>query len=122
MQLIVEDSDINSMKYGGNVSDEITQNLRSPINAELNGVINGDINQSVPPNQTELKGDYSGLINANQNSAFSDPNSQENTTNKRNRDEDMDQSELPSKKLQVSMAESQKITMVEAARQPRQDE
>ena len=30
----------------------------------------------------------------------------------------MDQTELPSKKMQVSMAESQQIIMVEAARQP----
>ena len=105
-------------------------------------MISGDINQSVP-NQTDLKGDISGLINANQNLAFSDPNvprrwkriervtharnccpnSQEDTKNKRNRDEeDMDQPELPSKKLQVSMAESQQITLVEAARQPHQDQ
>ena len=41
MQLIGEDSDINSMKYGGNVSEEITQNLRSHTNANLIGVING---------------------------------------------------------------------------------
>ena len=111
MQLIGDDSDINNIQLGDNVFEEITQNLRSPIHAELNGVISGDINQSVP-NQTELKGDTSRLINANQNSAFSGPNvprrwkriervtharnccpnSQENTTNKRNRDEeDMDQ-------------------------------
>ena len=90
-----------------------------------------------------MKDNISGLINANQDLAFSDtnvlrrwkriervtharnccPNSQENTKNKRNRDEeDMDQPELPSKKLQVSMAESQQITMVEAARQPHQDQ
>ena len=142
MQLSGEDSDINSMHVGHNVSGDITQSLKSPIHVELNGVISGDISQSVP-SQTELKDNNTGLINANQDLAFSDtnvprrwkriervtharnccPNSQENTKNKRNRDEeDMDQPKLPSKKLQVSMAESQQITMVEAARQPHQDQ
>ena len=142
MQLSGDDSDINSIQVGDNVSGDITQYLRSPIHAELNGVISGDINQSVP-SQTELKDKISGLINADQNLAFSDPNvlrrlkrlervtharnccpnSQENTKNKRNREEeDMDQPKLPSKKLQVSMAESQQITMVEATRQPHQDQ
>ena len=73
MQLSGDDSDINSIQVGNNVSGDITQSLRSPIHAELNGVISGDINQSVP-SQTELKDNISGLINANQNLAFSDTN------------------------------------------------
>ena len=142
MQLSGEDSDINSMHVEHNVSENITQSLKSPIHAELNGVIIGDASQSFP-SQTELKDNNTGLINANHDQAFSDtnvprrwkrvermpharnccPNPQENTQNKRYRDEeDMDQPELPSKKLQVSMAESQQITMVEAARQPHQEQ
>ena len=107
-----------------------------------------DSNSLISPSRTEFIGDYEGKLNENQNSitdrgqlseiyatrkwkrierephVHSQPPSSHDPTEKKRarKDEEADLPELQNKKILVSKAEVQEISMVEAAEQPRQEQ